>query len=65
MQPRDVRRQVHRGQDPFGDDLGLDECDEAQLGVALRPDNEKAGNAPTRALDDFLARAARDLQPDR
>jgi hypothetical protein len=41
MQPRSVRRQVHRGQDPFGDVLGLDEGDEAQLGVALRADNER------------------------
>ena len=58
-------RQVHRGQDFLGDVLGFDEGDEAELGVALRADNEKAANALTRALDDFLVRAARDLQPDR
>jgi hypothetical protein len=30
-----VPEQVHRGQDLLGDVLGLDEGDEAQLGVAL------------------------------
>jgi hypothetical protein len=42
MQPRGVRRQVHRGQDLFGDVLGLDEGDEAQLAttgtIGPRPD---------------------------
>jgi hypothetical protein len=31
----DLRRQVHRNQDLLGDVLGLDEGDEAELGLAL------------------------------
>jgi hypothetical protein len=41
MQLGDVRRQVHRSENSLGDVLGLDECDEAELGVALRADNLK------------------------
>ena len=36
MKRGNFRRQVHRGQDLFGDVLGLDEGDEVELGLALR-----------------------------
>ena len=45
----DVHRQVHRGQDLFGDVFGLNEGDQAQRGLALRADNLKT-ERPARRL---------------
>jgi hypothetical protein len=39
MKRRNHRWQVHRFEDFFGDGLGLDERDEAELAVALRADD--------------------------
>lgn len=38
-QLRDVNWQVHRGQDFLGEVLGLDEGDQAELGLALGAEN--------------------------
>src|SRR5450759_1761785 len=42
----DVGGQVHRGQDLLGDVLGLDECDEAERGLALRAEELKPESFP-------------------
>jgi hypothetical protein len=64
MKFRDLRRQVHRLEDLLGDGLGLDERDEAKLGVAFLADDlepecfsEKFSPRDVRRLTGRLAQA--------